>query len=121
MSITLGSIDWKSKLSLETALKILKEEYEDAMRYNDNKEIKKVKNLLSLCEGQLKLLNDYDKAKKFWDEMNEPIVHKPILNSAGRDVTEEVRESLKKIMPPMTANEIANMFLPPDLQKKDKK
>ena len=46
---------------------------------------------------------------------------KPILNSAGRDVTEEVRESLKKIMPPMTANEIANMFLPPDLQKKDKK
>ena len=37
MSITLGSIDWKSKLSLETALKILKEEYEDAMRYNDNK------------------------------------------------------------------------------------
>ncbi len=110
MSINLGSIDWKSKLSLETALKILKEEYEDAMRYNDNRQIVRVKSLINTCEGQLKLLNDLDKAKKISDEMNKPIF-----------VSESVQKWLSKIMPPKTENEIANMFLPPDLQKKDKK
>lgn len=74
-------------------------------------------------DEEWKMLTDFlgDKAKKFSDEMNEPVVHKPILNSAGIDVTESLRKFYAKIMPPKTENEIANMFLPPELQKKDKK